>query len=170
MTQLVTPDVRWYDSWAATLKEFGGDFPHGSGLSPDDTSLDPDACEAFVADRLRYADPRAELPEGRVPCDYFWIVEGTEMIGFLALRHRLNDYLLDEGGHIGYSVRPSYRRRGHAARALTLGLRRAAELGLDRVLLTCDEDNVASARVIEANGGVLEDVRDGVRRYWVPTS
>lgn len=167
MTELVTPDVRWYPSWAATLKEFGEDFPHGSGLSPDETSLDRDACTAFVAERLRFADPSATLPADRVPCDFFWITDGAEMIGFLALRHRLNDHLLDEGGHIGYSVRPSRRRQGHAARALALALDRAAAHGLDRVLLTCDEDNLGSRRTIEGAGGVLEDVRSGKRRYWI---
>ncbi len=167
MTELVTPDVRWYDSWEATLKEFGEEFPHGSGIGPEDRFTGRDACTAFVADRLRFADPATELPADRVPCDYFWIADEGEMIGFLALRHRLNDYLLEQGGHIGYSVRPSRRRQGHARRALELSLPRAAELGLDRVLVTCDEDNVASRRTIEGAGGRLEDVRAGKRRYWI---
>ena len=91
------------------------------------------------------------------------------MVGFLALRHALTAWLLEEGGHIGYSVRPSRRGQGHATRALGLAVRRSAELGLDRVLLTCDEDNVASARTIERNGGVYEDTRNGKRRYWIAT-
>jgi len=168
MTELVTPDVRWYDSWAATLTEFGSDFPHGSGIGPEDAWHTRDDCAAFVADRLRFADPTADLPAGWVPCDHFWVTDGAEMIGFLALRHRLNDYLLNEGGHIGYSIRPSRRREGHASRALGLALKRAVELGLDRVLVTCDEDNLGSRRTIEGAGGVLEDLRAGKRRYWIP--
>ena len=78
-------------------------------------------------------------------------------------------FLLEVGGHIGYSVRPSARRRGVATEALRLVLPHAAALGIDPALLTCDVDNVASARVIEANGGVLEDVRGVKKRYWVPT-
>ena len=107
-----------------------------------------------------------------MPCEFYWITDGAEedVVGFLALRTRLNDWLFNEGGHIGYSVRPSRRREGHASRALGLAVRRAAELGIDSALVTCDEDNIASARTIEHNGGVYEDSRNGKRRYWVPTS
>ena len=167
MTDLVTPDVRWYDSWQATLADFRDEFPHGSGIRPGERFEGRDTCEAFVADRLWHADPRHELPEGRVHCDYLWITDGGQMIGFLALRHRLNDFLIDEGGHIGYSVRPSHRRQGHASRALRLALERATDLGLDRVLITCKEDNEGSRRTIEGAGGVFEDVRRGQRRYWI---
>jgi predicted acetyltransferase len=105
-----------------------------------------------------------------VPDSLLWIVEEQEVIGFLSLRHRLNDWLLEEGGHVGYSIRPSRRGHGHATRALALAVRRAAGLGIDRVLLTCDEDNLASARTIERGGGVYEDSRRGKRRYWIDTS
>jgi predicted acetyltransferase len=67
-------------------------------------------------------------------------------------------------------VRPSRRRQGHARRALALGVRRAGELGIERVLVTCDDDNAGSRRTIERCGGVLEDVRGDKRRYWITTS
>ncbi len=74
------------------------------------------------------------------------------------------------GGHIGHDIRPSARRRGHATAMLAAALPVARSLGINPALLTCDENNIASRRVIEANGGVLEDVRGGQLRYWAPTS
>jgi predicted acetyltransferase len=169
MTELVTPDVTWHGSWAETLLEFGEEYPHGSGLGPGKIDVAADGCAAFVAERLRGADPEAPRPEGIVLCDYFWITDGDEMVGFLALRHELTPWLLEEGGHIGYSVRPSRRREGHASRAVALALIRAKGLGLERVLLTCDEDNLGSRRTIENAGGVYEDSRKDKRRYWIAT-
>jgi len=101
----------------------------------------------------------------------WWIVDGDTYLGAIDLRHYLNAFLLEGGGHIGYSVRPSARRRGLATWALGTVLLKAPALGLDRVLLTCDDGNIGSARTIESNGGVLEDVRSteaGLkRRYWI---
>ena len=174
MTALARPDVRLHPSWAATVTEFGSETLHGSGVwHADGGALDVTAegCARFVELLRPYADPATELPAELVHCDYYWITDGDgadeEVVGFLALRHTLTAWLLEEGGHIGYSVRPSRRGQGHASRALGLAVRRSAELGLDRVLLTCDEPNVASARTIERNGGVYEDTRNGKRRYWI---
>jgi predicted acetyltransferase len=176
VTALATPDVRLHRSWAETVAEFGSETMHGSGVWHGDggpLDLTAEGCRAFVAMVLRRADTSFELPADQVHCDYYWITDGSgsdeEVVGFLALRHALTPWLLEEGGHIGYSVRPSRRGQGHARRALALAVRRAAELGLDRVLLTCDEPNVASARTIERNGGVYEDTRRGKRRYWIDT-
>ncbi|MFY9634598.1 MAG: GNAT family N-acetyltransferase, partial [Cellulosimicrobium cellulans] len=77
---------------------------------------------------------------------------------------------LEQGGHIGYSVRPSARRRGHASAALAAALPMARDLGISRALLTCDEDNFGSRATIEKNGGVYEDTRNGKRRYWIDTA
>ncbi|QIG45589.1 GNAT family N-acetyltransferase [Nocardioides anomalus] len=171
MTALVRPDARLHASWAACVHEFGPETVHGAGLWHREGPVDLTRAglEELLALWGPYADPAAALPEGSVHCDYLWITAGDEVIGFLAVRHRLNAWLLEEGGHIGYSIRPSRRRQGHASAALALGVRRAAGLGLDRVLVTCDEDNVASARTIETNGGAYEDSRNGKRRYWVAT-
>jgi predicted acetyltransferase len=110
--------------------------------------------------------PRAE---GRVPATTLWWVDGDEYLGRLTIRHRLTPHLLNVGGHIGYDVRPSARRRGHATAMLAVALPMACELGINPALITCDEDNIASRKVIEANGGVLEDNRDGKLRFWAPT-
>jgi len=105
-----------------------------------------------------------------VPCTTLWWVEDDEYLGRLAIRHRLTEWLRKVGGHIGYDVRPTARRQGHATAMLRAALPRARELGIDDVLVTCDVDNVASRRVIEANGGRFEDERDGKLRFWVLTN
>ncbi|MFT3900460.1 MAG: GNAT family N-acetyltransferase [Gordonia sp. (in: high G+C Gram-positive bacteria)] len=175
MTALVAPDAGRWQSWSAMISDFDGPGEmHGSGEWNLSGPPVPgrDGCAAFVTmtERCSPADPAGT----RVPSTYFWIAadDGAtddELVGFLHLRHELNDFLLAEGGHIGYAVRPSARRRGHATRALRLGLAEAAALGIAEVLVTCDDDNTASRRAIEKCGGVLEDVRDGKRRYWIST-
>jgi predicted acetyltransferase len=145
---------------------------HGSGhwnLTGDPAPTES-GCAAFVT--MTELTAPADLDGTRVASSYFWITAGDggaddEVVGFLHLRHTLNDFLLEEGGHVGYSVRPSARRQGHASAALGLALREATRLGINRVLVTCDEDNEPSRRTIESNGGVLEDVRAGKRRYWI---
>ena len=122
-----------------------------------------------------YTDP-ATLPEGRVLATQFLCVRGSDgrLLGMLQLRHYLNDYLEKYAGHIGYSVRPSERRRGVAKWMLASVLPRARELGLDRVLITCDDDNEGSRRTILANGGIYENTvfdpedQKNRERYWVP--
>ncbi|GAA1164248.1 GNAT family N-acetyltransferase [Ornithinimicrobium humiphilum] len=117
-----------------------------------------------------------DLPEGRVPADFLVAEVDGEIVGRVSIRHRLTPFLLAEGGHVGYAVAPAHRRRGHATEMLRQSVARLAALGVDRVLVTCDDDNLASARTIEANGGVLEDVvptgpgRPAKRRYWIDAS
>jgi predicted acetyltransferase len=128
--------------------------------------------EAFLL-RLREASNRAKIPPERVPMSDFWLIDGDEYVGRLSLRHELNEALLLWGGHIGYQIRPSKRRRGYGKEILRMGLIKAKELGLNRVLVTCDEDNTGSRKIIEYNGGQLEniiEVKDSpVRkmRYWI---
>ena len=168
MTELVVPHVALHSSWAEAVREFGGEVMHGSGLWLTDlTDLSERALRHHVDHLRAQGDPATVLPEGRVHSSYYWIADGGSFVGYLALRHALTPFLLEEGGHIGYAVRPSRRREGHATRALGLALPLAAELGLDRVLLTCDEDNDGSRLTIEKNGGVYEDSRKGKRRYWI---
>ena len=116
-----------------------------------------------------------DLPEGRVPATFLVAEAERQVVGRVSIRHELNAYLAEVGGHIGYAVRPGFRRRGYATEILRQSLTAASTIGLDRVLVTCDADNVGSAKVIKNCGGVLENVvpgRDGSVdkcRYWVQT-
>jgi predicted acetyltransferase len=176
---LVAPTPSLHESWARAMTSLHpeGRHVHGSGLwmLPEDEQWDltPAGCSRLVTALLAAASdsvPSVDA-ERHVPCHFLWITTPEDgVVGFLALRTRLNAWLLEHAGHIGYSVAPPYRRRGHAGAALALAVRRSGELGLDRVLVTCDEDNVGSARTIEGAGGELEDVRSGKRRYWIATS
>ena len=110
----------------------------------------------------------ANLPAGWVPAIKFLSFDETGLpLGFLALRLSLNDKLFVEGGHIGYSIRPSARGKGLAKEQLRQGLQVAKSKNIKRVLVTCDSDNAASRAVILANGGALEDIRGGKERYWI---
>jgi predicted acetyltransferase len=114
-----------------------------------------------------------EQPQGRVPSSEFWLVSGSRVVGCVRLRHRLTPELEVEGGHIGYDVRPSARGHGFGTAALRLALNTARDRGLERVRVTTDADNVASVKVIERNGGILEgqstSVRSGkpIRQYAI---
>lgn len=171
--ELTRPTTDLFDSWAAAVAEFGDGHVDGSGLqapvTPDRATLD-----ALIEKSTLLADTTADLHEDAVHNDLYWIVDDGEVVGFLSFRHELNEWLREAGGHIGYSVRESRRRQGYASAALRLGLERAREIGLDRVLVTCDDDNVGSYRTIEGAGGVLQDVSDQsarghamLRRYWI---
>ena len=108
------------------------------------------------------------LPENRVPSIQFVLFdESGHALGLLNLRLRLNEGLLNYAGNIGYSIRPSERGKGYAKETLHQGLQVAKEKNIKKALVTCSVNNPASRAVILANGGLLEDVRNGVERYWI---
>ena len=108
------------------------------------------------------------LPEGWVPdTQLVAFSRDGQAVGFLNLRLRLSDYLLEGGGHIGYSIRPSERGKGYAKESLRQGLQIAKGKNIKRALVTCSTENPASRAVILANDGELEDVRNGTERYWI---
>lgn len=108
------------------------------------------------------------MPEGWVPAiQLVAFSEKGQALGFLSLRLRLSNFLLEEGGHIGYSIRPSERGKGYAKETLRQGLKVAKEKNIKRTLVTCSVNNPASRAVILSNGGLIEDVRNGVERYWI---
>jgi predicted acetyltransferase len=122
----------------------------------------------------RYLD-LPNIPEGRVPANtYFFLrISDNKIIGMINIRHKLNEFLYNEGGHIGYSIRPTERQKGYATAMLKLGLERCRELNLKKVLITCNKENIASAKVIQNNNGILENevysetFSETIQRYWI---
>jgi predicted acetyltransferase len=177
--ELIRPVERVRESHVAAMAEFQAE---GRGTPDDQTMIGveirrygptwhtPEGFARYVRDLRAEAEEATPRPAGFVPATTLWWVDGAEYLGRLAIRHRLTPKLLDGGGHIGYDVRPSARRRGHATAMLRAALPIAAGLGIDRALVTCDADNVGSRKVIEACGGEFEDQRGGKLRFWVPTS
>ena len=181
--RLSSPDPRYRESYVAALEELAaeGNAHYLDLVLPPEpgfpgvtytvrTLADPATFEEFCAYTIALADTHTPRPTGWVTGTYLWMVDDDTVVGRISLRHVLTPWLREVGGHIGYAVRPSARRRGYATAALGLMREVAAEYRIDPVLVTCDEDNVGSRKVIEANGGVLEDVRNNKMRFWVPTS
>jgi predicted acetyltransferase len=144
----------------------GEDFTFGLGYSPGMNFDD------YIK---QLEDHRAgvNLPERFVPSSFLVAEAGGQIVGRTSIRHELNDFLLREGGHIGYGVLAEHRRRGYATEILRQSLIIARSLGIDRVLVTCDDDNIGSIKTIEACGGRLENVvsvegqQVPRRRYWI---
>lgn len=179
MPQLCPPTVGVHESFLAAMAEFQsegrGDHADNSMIGRDlrergSDWADPEVFRAYVAQVVDQAREDAPRPGWMVPSTTLWWVDGAEYLGRIAIRHRLTPSLLELGGHIGYDVRPSARRRGYATAMLAAARPVAARLGIDLALVTCDLENTGSRKVIEANGGVLEDERSGKLRFWVPTS
>jgi predicted acetyltransferase len=134
--------------------------------------VDGEGWAAFV-DRLEAHSRGVDVPDGRVPATFLLAEVDGEVVGRTSIRHELNAYLAAVGGHIGYGVRPGFRRRGYATEILRQSLVYARGVGIERALVTCDDGNVGSATVIERCGGVFEGIEpdpDGgtaKRRYWI---
>ncbi len=142
------------------------DFTFGLGLEPGLT---------WAGYLRQLADHKSgrNLPDHLVPSTFLVAGVDGQIVGRVSIRHELNDFLRIRGGHIGYGVLPQFRRRGYATEILRQALVVARSLGIDRVLITCDDGNLASSRVIESCGGKLDSVLPAepefpaLRRYWV---
>lgn len=184
MPELIRPSRIVQQSYLQAAREFTAEGrPRYAALSmvgppPDfadvrftvDQLADPVEFDRFTELIARQSDPDVEIRSDLVHATTLWWVDGRTYLGRLSIRHTLNELLRTLGGHIGYTVRPSARRRGHATAMLRAGLPHANRLGIDPVLITCDDDNAASRKVIEACGGVPDAPYVNKLRYWVPTS
>ena len=122
---------------------------------------------------IEHLEVREETPDGRVPDTTLFCLDRDRniLVGAVNIRHYLNEGLLRTGGHIGDGIRPSERRKGYATAMVALALEECRKLGIRRVLMCCDKENIGSARSILRNGGVLENEveKDGhlEQRYWI---
>lgn len=153
------PQVQYQDSFVDGAAEFDAegrlDSTYAAFLGFTVSRLRKEF-DAFVGDLARMADESRIRQAGYRDC-VFWLIDNGRYVGQTSIRPELGTpYLITYGGHIGYSIRPSHRRQGYGRRVLQLALEQCATLGLERALVTCDEDNTASRRIIEANGGVFE--------------
>lgn len=165
MVSLIIPEEKYLPSYKEAYAEYMALGVSAYGMT------DADSVDIFE----KYENYRLErnLKPDWVGSHSYWLVdeENAHFIGEIAIRHRLNDALAIRGGHIGYMVRCNCWNQGYGTLMLKLGLEKAKALGLTRVLITCDETNAASARVMEKNGCLHEDTitcGDGsrTRRYW----
>lgn len=167
MPALVPPDPRYQSSFVAAVAEESDQVYRYQGSELE--LRNPGRFAGYVAALLAAADPDSPRPPGYVPDTTLWWVDADTYLGRVSIRHTLTDALRTVGGHIGYWIRPSARGHGHGRAAFRAALPVAAALGIDPALLTCDEDNLASRRIIEGAGGVLDNQIGLKRRYWVPT-
>lgn len=165
---LKNPSIDDEEEWVSYINEYKED---GHGIIP-----------CGFKDGMKYEDwlkrvnneSNGILEEDRVPASFYFLMNDGRIIGSISIRHNLNnEFLKRYGGHIGYNVRPSERGKGYGTEMLYLALFKCKELGLSDVMITCKKDNIASAKVIEANGGKLYDEvyiseeDDIFKIYWI---
>lgn len=166
---LVKPTVKLKNEYLSFYQEWK---ETGENMVPWVISKDPSDFAGMVQSLLD-AEKGDNLPANWVPDSTYWLVnQNNRVIGAVNIRHSLTEKLLQTGGHIGYGIRPSERRKGYATKLLALSLEKVMELGITKVLVTCDENNIGSAKTILNNGGIEDSSfaeEDGniVRRFWI---
>ena len=169
--KLIKLTKEYKDELISMIEEWKADqIANNTGCSP--WAIFRNDCHDFdnYLENLELKEPDGK----RVPDSVFFLldVDRNRLLGAVNIRHYLNEMLLAEGGHIGDGIRPSERRKGYATEMIRLALIECKKLGIDRVLMVCNKSNVASAKTITSNGGVLENEAVGedgkiIQRYWI---
>ena len=152
------------------IQEFKEDFIHNNEVIHGGFKL----AEFTIEEWIQFNNNNKDIDtvtSGYVSAHTFFALVDGKIVGIVNARHNLNDYLLNYGGHIGYSVRKSERNKGYAKSMLKYACSFLFSLGLDKILVTCDHENIASKKTIESCGGVLENIvkKDNsyTLRYWI---
>ncbi|MEH7225288.1 GNAT family N-acetyltransferase [Bacillus sp. JJ1566] len=166
---LIQPSLDYESEYLSFYKEWKDS---GEDMVPWVISKDPSNFKEMLQ-FLIDSEKGENLPENWVPDSTFWLVgENKRVIGAVNIRHRLTETLFNCGGHIGYGIRPSERRKGFATKLLALSLEKARELGIQKALVVCDHDNIGSAKTILNNGGApdsefIEEDGNVIKRFWI---
>lgn len=166
--KLIIPSTKYQQSYLKAVYE--GKNETGSTLIS--RPKNGQSFEKFVKNKVEEAKG-LHLPKGWVPATELWLIDDDKFIGWVNIRHSLTEHLFKIGGHIGYWIRPSERNKGYGKKILKLAVFEATKLGITKILITCDETNIWSRKIIEAIGGILENVVSNgnghpqKRRYWI---
>ncbi|NRF16551.1 GNAT family N-acetyltransferase [Vibrio coralliilyticus] len=168
--RLIPPSSQFKEAFA----RFYQDFKHNDPENADYYAEGENDIERYVS-RLSNESLGIDLKPGYVPCSHFWLIDENQRIrGAIRIRHHIaNEFLSSEGGHIGYDIAPNFRGQGNGKMMLKLALAEARKLRISKALVTADDDNWPSRKVIEANGGQLENIIMGkvfpnlLARYWI---
>ncbi|KGM44670.1 GNAT family N-acetyltransferase [Neobacillus niacini] len=166
---LIKPTIELKDEYLSFYKEW---VDSKEDMVPWVIQKDPSDFEEMVQ-FLKDNEQGHNLREGWVPDSTFWLInQDKRIVGAVNIRHQLTPFLLNRGGHIGYGIRPSERRKGFATKLLSLSIEKAKELGIRKALVVCDEDNTGSFKTIINNGGIpdsdfIEEDGNIVKRFWI---
>ncbi|MBF1196207.1 MAG: GNAT family N-acetyltransferase [Fusobacterium periodonticum] len=166
---LVKPDLSYADEIIKYKEESLAESPIINGSA----GLDRFSSIEIWFEELKKRSCEDTVPKGLVPSSTYLGVREKDnyIVGMIDIRHYLNEYLTQVGGHIGYGVRKTERNKGYAKQMLKLALEKCKELKIKKVLITCDEDNIASEKVILSANAKLEDIRnvdgENKKRFWI---
>jgi predicted acetyltransferase len=152
-------DITVYDM----LKEIG---PGENGFMNSAYGVSYEEFPSFLIENVNYSKG-INLPPGYVPQTIYWLYIDSKPVGIGKFRHYLNDFLLKHGGHIGYCIRPTERGKGYGTIILREILKKAKDKAIGEALITCNDTNIPSRKVIEGNDGKLESIIQEECKYWI---
>jgi predicted acetyltransferase len=165
---LIEPSSQYKNEYLDMVSEWKSS---GENLIPWVLRFDSSNFQSMIEELTRLRND-TNLEENKVNSSTFWLAnQDRKLLGVVNIRHRLNNNLLHIGGHIGYGIRPSERKKGYATEMLRLALLEAKKIGINKALLTCDKVNIGSAKTIINNDGKLDSeaiINDiEIQRYWI---